>query len=580
MKSLLAPSLLLVLAGQLAAAEPADFRPTIAAALKRGETKVVIPPGTYRLAPVAGQKVVWWLHGLRGVEIVADGVTLVATTLTRAVALEDCERVTIRGLTVDYDPLPFTQGTVTAVADDLGWIDVKLHAGYPREPYARIDLVDPVTRYRKKGMPFLWGTKAAMQGPDVVRVSVKDIGRTAKDGDLASLSTGQGREGIPHAFAIDRCTSVTLRSVTIHSAPGMGILEADGGGKTEYLACRVVPGPPPARASEARLLSTSWDAMQTKTVRVGPRVEGCEIRDAGDDSWSVQSADFMVLKQAGTNLVLASRDEFTLGVDVGDRLMARLGAPSATIRTRRSRERAEAQLDPAVLAKLTGAQPWSEWQVSPRCLEVTLDRELPVQAGDSVFSPDRMGNGFAFLDNRIHSAGRVLIKAGGRIEGNLLDTPHALTVCPELPGNAAAGIEGLVIRRNTIRRAGWFCPAPWSASAGALSISAAGTAQNLRAAGVFAGLVIEDNTFEECAGANLVISSARGVIVRGNRFLRPLHDAPPNTGASFHIANNAVIWMAASEDITLQNNQVTEPGPFAGEAVQLGKGVEKLRRLP
>ncbi|MCW1924085.1 right-handed parallel beta-helix repeat-containing protein [Luteolibacter arcticus] len=544
-----------------------DFRPMVAEAISKGEKKVIIPPGTYRLAPTGGGKCVWTLQGLKDVEIIADGVTLVSTKLTRAVAIDRCTGVSLRGLTVDYDPLPFTQGTVTAVAENKGWIEVKLHAGYPRQPYSRIDVVDPATRYRKKGMPFLWGTKAEMRGEDTVRVTLKDIGKAAETGTLASLNTGPAADGIPHAFSLERCSGVNLRGVTIHSAPGMGILECDGDGKTEYLACRVVPGPTPTGASEARLLSTSWDAMQTKTVRHGPRVEGCEIREAGDDSWSVQSSDFMVLKVTGSTLVIASRDEFTVGVESGDRLKTRIGGPDATITSRRELSREKAALDPAVTAKLKDAPQWSEWRVSPKCLEVTLDQALPVKAGDSLYSPDRMGNGFSFLNNRIHSSGRLLIKGAGRIEGNLLDTPHSIVVCPEIPGNAAAGIDGLVIRKNTIRRSGWFCAAPWSTQAGALSITAGGGAQQLRAPAVFANIVIEDNTFEDCSGPNLVISSAKGVKVRGNRFIRPHHDKPDGTGGSYGIASNAVIWTAQCEDVEMKNNPITEPGSFCGEKV-------------
>jgi len=544
-----------------------DFRPMVAEAIARGEKKIVIPPGTYRLAPTGGGKCVWPLHELKDVEIIADGVTLISTKLTRAVAVHGCSGVTLRGLTVDYDPLPFTQGTVTAVAEDKSWIDVKLHTGYPRQPYSRIDVVDPATRYRKKGMPFLWGTKAAMQAEDTVRVTLKGIGNTATVGTLASLNTGPASDGIPHAFSLERCSAITLRGVTIHSAPGMGILECDGDGKTEYLACRVVPGPKPTGASEARLISTSWDAMQSKTIRHGPRIEGCEIREAGDDSWSVQSADFMVLKVTGNTLVIACRDEFTIGVEKGDRLKTRIGGPEATITARRGLSRDEAALDPAVLAKLKDAPQWSEWKISPKCLEVTLDQELPVKAGESVYSPDRMGNGFVFINNRIHSSGRLLIKGAGRIEGNVLDTPHSIVVCPELPGNAATGIDGLIIRKNTIRRSGWFCAAPWSTQAGALSITAGGAAQQLRAPAVFANVVIEDNTFEDCSGPNLVISSARGVKVTGNRFIRPHHDKPDGTGASYGIAGNAVIWTTRCEDVEMKDNPITDPGSFCGEQV-------------
>ena len=71
------------------------------------------------------------------------------------------------------------------------------------------------------------------------------------------------------------------------------------------------PGPQgevgPAGATGPRLLSTSWDAMQSKTIRRGPRVEGCEIREAGDASWSVQSSDFLVLRKTGPTLILNFR---------------------------------------------------------------------------------------------------------------------------------------------------------------------------------------------------------------------------------------------------------------------------------
>lgn len=554
--------LMLVTAVAVAAGELPDFRPMVAEAVKRGDAKVVIPRGTYRLAPAEGSKAVWSLTGVHDIEIEANGVTLVATKLTRAVGLHACRNVTIQGLTVDYDPLPFTQGEVAAVAEDKSWIDVKLHAGYPRQPYSRIDVVDPVTRYRKKGMPFLWGTRAEMKGEDTVRVTLKDIGNAAKVGDLASLNTGPGEGGIPHAVAMDRCAHIIFRGLTVHSAPGMGIVEADGDGGNEYLACRVVPGPKPSGASEERLLSTSWDAMQTKTVRRGPHVEGCEIAGAGDDSWSVQSSDFMVLKKESNRLVIACRDEYTLGVETGDRLIARGGGPAVTIIGRRELSREAAQLAPEILAKLEDAPAWSEWRVSPKCLEVAFESGPPFEAGESIFSPDRMGNGFVFIKNRLHSSGRLLLKAAGRVEDNVLDTPHALTVCPELPANAAAGIDGLVIRGNRILRAGWFCAAPWSASAGALSITAGGHGQTLRGPGIFMNLVIEDNVFEDCSGPNLVMSSVQGAVVKGNRFIRPGHENPNPTGASYGIAKDAVVWIAECEGLQMEKNPAIDPGPF------------------
>ncbi|RBP42567.1 parallel beta helix pectate lyase-like protein [Roseimicrobium gellanilyticum] len=564
--------LMLCLTSVLAASAQEDFRPQVNEALKRGEKRIVIAPGTYRLAPLTGGGgELWNLSGLKDVEIIAEGVTLVGTKLMRAISLHRCSGVTLQGLTVDYDPLPFTQGEVIAAAEDASSIDIKIHAGYPRRPYSRVDVIDAKTRYRKKGMPFLWGTKAEMVGEDVVRVRLAGIGKAARPGDLASLSTGQ-EAGAPHAISVDSCERITFRNVTVHSAPGMGILEADGEGGSSFVHCKIVPGPKPPGAAEERLLSTSWDAFQSKTIRKGPLVEHCEIFHAGDDSWSVQSSDHLVLKNEGGVVVLASRDEFTEGVQLGDRLRTSVSSPEYRIASRKVVPRKEAALSEEVLAKLAGAEAWSAWKVSPKCIVVTLDRAADLKSGDSVYSPDRMGNGFVFRHNHVHSPGRILLKAGGLMEGNVLDTPHALIACPELPGTAAVGIEDMVIKGNTIRNGGWFCAAPWSSQAGVISITATLDNSKLRAEPVYKHVCIEGNTVEGGAGPSIVISSTDGATIRNNQIVSPQQDAPPDTGASYGIPKDAVIWIHESKDVTVEGNVIENAGSFAaGQQVQIQK---------
>jgi hypothetical protein len=209
--------------------------------------------------------------------------------------------------------------------------------------------------------------------------------------------------------------------------------------------------------------------------------------------------------------------------------------------------------------------------VGSKCIVVTLDRASQLVLGESVYSPDRMGNGFVFRDNRIHSPGRILLKAGGLMEGNTLDTPHALIVCPELPGSAAAGIEDLIIRNNTIRQGGWFCPAPWSSQAGIISLTATAGNSELRTKPVFKNIRIEGNTVEGGSGPQLVVSSANSIIVRNNRFVSPQHEAPPATGASYGIPKDAVVWMAKCTDVSYEGNAIQNAGAFSGEVVQIPK---------
>lgn len=571
----------ILLAGAVAAvASQPELQALIGSAISAGQPRVVIPPGVYRVAPEAGSKTHLSVRAARNLEIVADGVTMICTRRTRAVMFDHCENVTLRGLTVDYDPLPFTQGRVIAVAEDQGWIDVKLDAGYPAQPYARLEVCDPRTHFRKRGMPFLWGTQAAITQPGVVRVTLKDLGRTAQVGDPVSLSAGPEPGGIPHGIVIENSARMTLQDVTVHSAPGMGIIDAGGEGGTRLLGCKIILGPKPPGATADRLLTTSWDAILHKAMRAGPTVENCVIESAGDDSWSVTSSDFLVLQRAGAELVLAARDDWALTqLRAGDRLRASNDSPDVVIREARPVARAQAGLETNVLARLQEAKPWSLWQVGRGCLRVRLDRESPFGPGQSVFSPDHQGNGFVFRHNRIHSSGRgALVKASdGLIEDNLFDNAHAaVVVCPELPGEAAAGLRHLVIRSNTIIGTGWFCPAPWSSQAGAISISAGRDASHLRAAGVIEDVAIEGNTFRDVNGVNIVIASAHTVLVQGNRFLDTQFTPPNTTGRAYGIDQTAIIWLGACDEVRFEENVASQRGVPAGQLVVTGPATGRV----
>lgn len=83
-----------------------DFRPLVQEAIKRGDKRIIISPGNYRLEPKGDGGELWLLQGLKDTEIIADGVTLTGTKLMRAITLHRCSGVTLRGLTVDYDPCP------------------------------------------------------------------------------------------------------------------------------------------------------------------------------------------------------------------------------------------------------------------------------------------------------------------------------------------------------------------------------------------------------------------------------------------------------------------------------------------
>ena len=74
------------------------------------------------------------------------------------------DQVTLRDLVIDYDPLPFCQGTIRAVDVEQGAFDLEVAAGYPtpdaenfvkaHEPYGKWGMImDPATRRIRAGTP-------------------------------------------------------------------------------------------------------------------------------------------------------------------------------------------------------------------------------------------------------------------------------------------------------------------------------------------------------------------------------------------------------------------------------------------
>src|ERR1035438_1064588 len=112
-----------------------DLQGFIDREIHAGNHHIIVPPGHYRVSPHDRQHLV--LRNLKDVQIIADGVAMVCTETTRALTISHCTNVTVRGFVVDYDPLPFTQGRITAFAADKKSAEVELFDGYPAAETAR-----------------------------------------------------------------------------------------------------------------------------------------------------------------------------------------------------------------------------------------------------------------------------------------------------------------------------------------------------------------------------------------------------------------------------------------------------------
>ena len=117
---------------------------------QKGRNLIEIPKGTYTLD--VRNNGPYKFHNLTDVHINGNGSTVICNNQEQAFSFYNCVRVELRDLTIDYDPLCFTQGEITAVAEDGSWFDVRIDEGYPVTGLAanRVQFYDPQTRLLKR----------------------------------------------------------------------------------------------------------------------------------------------------------------------------------------------------------------------------------------------------------------------------------------------------------------------------------------------------------------------------------------------------------------------------------------------
>src|SRR6056297_1583311 len=85
-----------------------DLKGFINQKINAGEKHIVIPPGRYRVPEFNNTHL--YFNGKNDITIVADDVEMICTQTVPAIKIINCKNFKLQGISVDYDPLPFTQG--------------------------------------------------------------------------------------------------------------------------------------------------------------------------------------------------------------------------------------------------------------------------------------------------------------------------------------------------------------------------------------------------------------------------------------------------------------------------------------
>ena len=550
---------------QISPADPTSIQRGIDEAYGEGLHRIVIPAGTYRLSADPRSGLHLRFLQMKDFEIDATGATLVFTTRDKnSIRFDHCENVTFRGATLLRDPIPFSQGRVIAISPDGKAIDVQVSQGYPADFDDKrfFPKIDSIHAYNPQTRQWQDEDYAASEierlGPDSFRFHGKRVA-SAEGWAPGAAVTWRGR-GAPDV-ELRECQGMKIVGVTIMNGSGFCVFEHGGAGGN-YYSYTVTYGPKPDGATEEPLLASNADAFHSDQVRKGPTLEDCHFEGMNDDGIPIHGAYALAISSEGSDAIFQVR--YPPFCRAGDHL-----------RLYDERGAAAGEATVVSVEPLSGDQPvlpappkalrLFQDIAAPKYLKLTLDHPTGAKFGWLVANADAMGNGFVIrrCTVRNNRARGMLIKASdGLIEDCTVEGSSiaGIAIVPEMGWwNESDYARNIIVRRNTIRSVGYW-KNPGNSQAGAVTVAAFEYGHFVPLPGGHRNIVIEDNTFENDDGPNILVSSAQGVVIRNNRFIHPLWNSNGH-GKNLGVDPNALIWLTECSGIDLSGNVVSDPGP-------------------
>jgi hypothetical protein len=541
------------------------IREAIAAAMAGGPgSEVALEAGVYRVGPPGDGGYCFPVHEAQGLTIrgVGPETKLVVTDpKAGAFLLTGGKGVVLRDLTLDYDPVPFCQGSVRAVDVEAGWFELEIEDGYPTpdaanfvgaaEPYGKWGMIlDRATRRIRAGTPDHYMTpRWEARGGRVWRfLTAEEHYRRG----LAHMRVGDAYVHLARGYGgtvlAQGCEGLRIENVTVHASPGLAVGLVANSGEVVVHGLKVLFAP-----GTTRLLTTNADGVHCQQNRAGPVIEECVFEGMADDAINLYAPPNVLLEIRSPTEWRVSPNCLVLP---GERLQV---------------------LDPGT-GRVRGEVVAQNVQPEGRSFVLTLAEPFEDavagadhRTGDTLYNLSACGAGFRIRNNVMRGNRRYgcLLRAGdGLVEGNLFeDTTGAGVVLTNEPDWPEGPVPwGITIRGNRFVRGGTCLGYADSPQGAALTARAVRLGHGLAEAMPLRDVTIEANEFVDCLGAAVFLGGTDGVVLRGNR-VQASADAA-------QLRSTGAILVERSRGVVLTGNSVQDPRPGTVAAVTILPEVE------
>ncbi len=525
----------------------------------QGRKTLVIPPGVYWLKSPEGVAIP--LASLQGKTLIFDDVKIIMKDQSCCLQLAYCKDVVIRGLTVDYDPPPFSQGRIVKIDPaTLAW-DVALYPDYSAENM----LPNWTQVFDEKGTlvcPHYSDCKLEVLPGRVVRVTPDSkespnakLGVVGHTVVFTVISAPRGPAATIHSVS---SSNVKFENVTIYSGHTTAFHE-DTCKQLTYQGCRVLPCPPESdyvNRTPPRLRSTLGSAFISSDASQGPRMIGCTVADTFSDMVSITGPCMLVVGAERKKLRILAADQQVRAAK-GDvvELLAFDGAKPVTAKLLEIKEDGNITDEEVAYTRTLPLNPGffaiPKVERFSRALTFKLDREVKLARGSLMLSTAHAGNGFLIKNCKFgpgRGGGLDIRASKGLISSNQFSglLGHAVVSMPDYSLLAGGLSSSLTIENNRLA----------DLPATAIRIEAPCAAGSAAAPGAHQNIRILNNTFTNVAAPAIVLSSASDARISNNMIV-----LAPRTNAQM------VIRISDSERTVTNNNEILVVTKSAAEEV-------------
>ena len=304
---------------------------------KSDQIKIVFEKGIYHCSPDYAiekycaisnhgngtKKILFSLENYKTIEIIGNGATLLFHGQIMPFLFENCQSVSIKGLTINWD-IPFTfLGEVISVNPKEGWREIKpFNDGFSwklEKGQIKFPCIDGFN-YTCLGstLPFEKEAKRVVHGAIDIDSEPSGVEKMENGnlriyeklnyyppvGSLLSSKGDRGHDRYAPAFDFKECKNINLDNITIHHALGMGFLFE----RSENI--RILNSQIILPEHTQRVISTTADATHFANCKGDILIENCRFENMLDDGTNVHGTYVEVDKIIDEHTVRVSLKHF------------------------------------------------------------------------------------------------------------------------------------------------------------------------------------------------------------------------------------------------------------------------------